>query len=217
VNDKENRPAPVFDPAFRARLKELIAWRRDVRRFRDTPVAPDLLDHLLDVACLAPSVGNSQPWRFVLVEDAGRRRAVRDNFAACNARAGQLYADERAKQYAALKLAGFEAPVHLAVFCDETTGHGHGLGKQTMPETLRYSVVGAIHTLWLAARAHGLGMGWVSVLDPAVVCAVLETPQAWSFIAYLCLGYPSQEHDVPELVRLGWQDRTADCRRVLKR
>jgi 5,6-dimethylbenzimidazole synthase len=100
--------------------------------------------------------------------------------------------------------------VHLAVCADETTGQGHGLGRQTMPETIRYSVVAAIQTLWLAARAEGLGVGWVSILDPEAARAMLDLPAGWTFVAYLCLGWPEEEHDDPELERHGWEQRSCE-------
>ncbi len=199
---------PEFDDAFRDRLARLFAWRRDVRRFRAGPVDPALVTALLEQACLSPSVGNSQPWRFVLVEDAGRRAAVTDNFRRENAEALQDYDGDRAVNYAGLKLAGLvEAPVHLAVFCDPDTERGHGLGRRTMPEMLAYSTVAAVQTLWLAARAAGLGVGWVSILDPDGVRAALDVPEDWRLIAYLCLGWPEEEHDDPELERADWQAR----------
>ncbi|HEX9767765.1 MAG TPA: 5,6-dimethylbenzimidazole synthase [Kiloniellales bacterium] len=209
---------PSFDANFRRSLRDLLAWRRDVRRFLTDPVDPALIDELLDLACLAPSVGNSQPWRFVSVASAACRREIRANFEQCNARALSGYAGEKAALYADLKLSGLaEAPVQLAVFADEATEAGAGLGRQTMPETLRYSAALAVHTLWLAARARGIGVGWVSILDPAGVARSLETPAGWSLIAYLCLGYPVEQHLDPELERCGWQARDAACRRVLVR
>jgi 5,6-dimethylbenzimidazole synthase len=137
---------PVFDAAFRAKLTELMVWRRDVRRFiPHKPVSPDLVAELLETAALAPSVGNSQPWRFVLVEDADRRAKVIANFQRANKDALADYSGEKARLYAGLKLAGLkEAPVHLAVFADEGTGQGHGLGRRTMPEMLDYSAVMAV-------------------------------------------------------------------------
>lgn len=210
--------APSFDESFRQSFAELLSWRRDVRRFLTDPVEPALLGAVLDLACLAPSVGNSQPWRFVSVESPERRSEIRANFEDCNARALGGYNGEKAALYAGLKLSGLaEAPVHLAVFADEETEAGAGLGRLTMPETLRYSAVLAVHTLWLAARAKGLGVGWVSILDPGRVAETLETPGAWSLVAYLCLGYPVEEHADPELERCGWQARDAACRRVLVR
>ena len=198
----------AFDATFRDQLRELIRWRRDVRRFRRDPLPPGTLERLLELASLAPSVGLSQPWRFVLVDDAARRAAVRDNFCSANAMALGAYAGERAERYAKLKLAGLEeAPLQLAVFADRGTEQGHGLGRRTMPEMAEYSAVMAIHTLWLVARAEGLGLGWVSILDPAEVARILETPPAWIFLGYFCLGYPQHENATPELERQGWEQR----------
>lgn len=200
--------APVFDPAFCETLEQLVIWRRDVRRFRTDAVDPALVRRLIEMSCLSPSVGNSQPWRFVLVDDPARRAAVRADFVSCNAEALNDYHGERAKLYATLKLAGLDdAPVHIAVFADHGTAAGHGLGQRTMPETLDYSVVAAIQTLWLLSRAHGLGLGWVSILGPDRVREALEVPEAWRMVAYLCLGLPEEEHTDPELVRHGWQNR----------
>jgi 5,6-dimethylbenzimidazole synthase len=200
--------APDFDAAFCDRLAVLFAWRRDVRRFRTDPVDPALLGGLLAQACLSPSVGNSQPWRFVLVEDTGRRAAIEENFRHANADALAAYDGGRAAAYAKLKLAGLrDAPVHLAVFADTAPARGHGLGRTTMPEVLEYSVVGAVQTLWLAARAAGLGLGWVSILDPVAATAALDVPDGWRMIAYLCLGWPVEEHDDPELERADWESR----------
>ena len=198
----------IFDAAFRAKLRELIIWRRDVRRFRRDPPPPGTVERLLELAALAPSVGLSQPWRFVLVEEAARRAAVRANFEQCNRAALDAYAGERAQRYASLKLAGLdEAPVHLAVFADRGTLQGHGLGRRTMPEMAEYSVVMAIHTLWLVTRAEGLGLGWVSILDPQEIARILEVPTEWIFLGYFCLGYPQEEALTPELERAGWEQR----------
>lgn len=199
---------PAFNPAFRTQLHDLFRWRRDVRHFRRDPLPPGLLPGLIEAANLAPSVGCSQPWRFVTVDDPARRAAVRASFASSNAAALAAQPDARAAAYAALKLAGLdEAPCHLAVFADPDPSQGGGLGRQTMPETVAYSAVMAIHTLWLAARAAGLGLGWVSILDPASVHATLAVPPSWILIGYLCLGYPTAEDDTPELERTAWQHR----------
>ncbi|MDQ7250959.1 5,6-dimethylbenzimidazole synthase [Dongia sedimenti] len=207
-----------FGHPFQAELAELLAWRRDVRHFRTDPVPEAVVDRLLDLACLAPSVGNSQPWRFVDVASVARRGAIIANYQTANAEALGGYRGERAALYASLKLSGLqEAPVHIAVFCDETTGQGLGLGRRTMPETLRYSAVIAVHTLWLAARARGLGLGWVSILDPAAVPQALDVPPDWSFVAYLCLGWPVEDQEQPELQQRGWQSREAACRQLLRR
>ena len=201
-------PAPVFDDAFRAGLRALLAWRRDVRHFRREPLPAGTVERLLATACLAPSVGLSQPWRFVLVEAPERRAAIRANFARCNKAALAAQPEDRAAAYARLKLAGLDdAPCQLAVFADPEATQGHALGRLTMPETALYSAVAAAHTLWLAARAEGIGMGWVSILDPAALREVLDLPPGWRLVGYFCLGYPAAEDDVPRLQRDGWETR----------
>jgi 5,6-dimethylbenzimidazole synthase len=211
-------PAPAFDDAFRARLRELIAWRRDVRRFRRDSLPEGTLERLIECACLAPSVGLSQPWRFVIVEDAERRAAIRACFESCNADALRAQAPERATRYARLKLAGLDdAPGQIAVFADRDTPQGHALGRLTMPQTIDYSVVMAVHTLWLAARAEGIGVGWVSILDPPRVSTILETPVEWTLIGYLCVGYPQDENETPTLERDGWEKRGVPDETILYR
>lgn len=200
----------TFDDHFRNQLRELFIWRRDVRRFRTDPLPAGALERLIDIACLSPSVGLSQPWRFVIVEDTARRRAVIDDFKACNAHALAYYSGERAARCTALKLSGLEeAPGHLAVFADKASDVGHGLGRATMPETTEYSVVAAICAMWLAARAEDIGVGWVSILNPASIHATLDVPDSWKFIGYLCVGYPQAESDRPELERTNWESRRA--------
>ncbi|MTH98399.1 5,6-dimethylbenzimidazole synthase [Roseibium sp. RKSG952] len=212
-----NRP-PVFDRAFADKFHELLLWRRDVRRFVTRPLEPGLLSKILDQADLAPSVGNSQPWRIVRVMSPERRATVRSTFEQENSEAMAGFDGERRALYARLKLAGLDdAPEHLAVFCDNATAQGHGLGKATMPETLAYSVVGMIQTLWLAARMRGVGVGWVSILDPVRIHEALSVSEDWQFIAYLCLGYPEEDHVDPELERAGWQGRTPLASRLYER
>lgn len=207
---------PAFDADFRAALKNLIRWRRDVRRFHTTPLPAGMVERLLRIAALSPSVGNAQPWRFVRVVDPVRRQAVHADFIVCNSEALSGYSGRQAERYASLKLSGLtDAPDHVAVYCDEETGSGHGLGCRTMPETLRYSVVGAIQTFWLAARAQGVGVGWVSILDPDNIARILKVPEAWTLVGYLCVGWPVEEHTDPELERHGWQARERDVRRFI--
>ena len=210
--------APQFDDEFRARLADLLIWRRDVRRFRPDPLPPGVIQELLALACLAPSVGFSQPWRWVMVDAPERRLAIIENFRHANQQALAEYEGPRRALYARLKLAGLvEAPVHLAVFVDPATDVGQGLGCRTMPEMLPYSVVCAVNTLWLVARAYGIGVGWVSILDPLPVPAVLDTPRHWKLVAYLCLGYPDSEQEWPELEREGWAARQSPEVLLLKR
>jgi 5,6-dimethylbenzimidazole synthase len=207
-----------FDRTFRTQLHELLVWRRDVRRFRPEPLPPGTLERLIELACLAPSVGLSQPWRFVIVDDPARRRAMIEEFKSCNSDALKSYTGDLAARYAGLKLAGMEeAPGQMAVFADPATGLGHGLGRKSMPETAEYSVVAAVSMMWLAARAEGIGMGWVSILDPVRVAAILDVPGGWRFIGYFCFGYPQAEYDSPELERAGWERRHDIKRFMLRR
>lgn len=208
MTDRPSPSPPVFDASFRDSFRDLVLWRRDVRRFRRDPIDPARIEALIELACHAPSVGHSQPWRFVLVASPERRAAVAASFARSNAKACDGYHGEQQARYAQLKLAGLaDAPVHLAMFCDEATQAGKGLGRQTMPEMLRYSVVAAVQTLWLAARADGIGVGWVSILEPDIVTRALDVPDTWTMIAYLCIGWPAEEHLDPELERAKWQQR----------
>lgn len=210
--------SPVFSPAFRRELEVLFQWRRDVRRFETTKVPERLVAQVIRAAASAPSVGLSEPWRFVRVGSVAARKAVVANFEDANALALAAQRRDKREHYASLKLAGLrDAPIQLAVFCDEATQQGSGLGVGTMPEMRRYSVVCAVMQMWLAARARGLGIGWVSILDPNRIARDLAVPNDWSLVAYLCLGYPVEEHIDPELARAGWQDRQSLPDRVLHR
>jgi 5,6-dimethylbenzimidazole synthase len=211
-------PSVSFDAAFRAQLRDLLLWRRDVRRFRPDPLPDGTLEALIELASLAPSVGLSQPWRFVVVDDRAVRKAVRKNFEVCNAQALAAQAPDRTGLYAQLKLAGLdEAPVHFAVFADRATGQGHGLGRCTMPEMIEYSAVTAVHTMWLAARAQGIGLGWISILDPTEMTLILNVPPEWKFIGYFCLGYPQADDMVPELEQAGWEQRRLAAATIIRR
>lgn len=210
--------APDFDEAFRAQFAELLVWRRDVRHFLTKPLPEGCMERLLGLACLAPSVGLSEPWRFVLVDDPEKRKAVRDNFLAANADSFASYEGERAQIYAKLKLAGLDdAPVQLAVFTEPDPEQGARLGRRTMPETVCYSAVTAIHTLWLAARVEGIGMGWVSILDPAPLNRDLGVPMHWQFIGYFCIGYPAAVRDTPELEQMRWEKRSDPASLIFRR
>ena len=199
---------PVFSREFAETLQALFRWRRDVRAFRKDALPPETFARLVRIAALAPSVGFSQPWRFVRVEDRARRAAVRASFAVCNADALREQAPGRQASYARLKLSGLDdAPLQFALFAEGEPVRGHGLGRATMPQTVAYSAVLALHTLWLAARAEGIGLGWVSILDPAVVAAALDVSPDWTFIGYFCMGYPRDEDSTPALERAGWEAR----------
>ncbi|WP_336968520.1 5,6-dimethylbenzimidazole synthase [Sphingobium aromaticiconvertens] len=190
-------------------LEKLLVWRRDVRHFDTRPVPEDEMDRLFAATRLAPSVGNAQPWRFVRLRTPALRTTLADHVDAAARQAGERYTQaEQAALYASLKLHGLrEAPEIVAVFSDESPREGHGLGIATMPEALRYSTIMAIHTLWLTAQSRGIGLGWVSILEPDWLADLLDAPAQWHFIALLCIGYAKAPSDIPELDRRGWQAR----------
>ncbi|QEG38209.1 5,6-dimethylbenzimidazole synthase [Roseimaritima ulvae] len=209
INDHDDH-VPHWDDSFREQLFELFRMRRDVRRFRTDPLPADSMARWIEAACLAPSVGLSEPWRFVSVREPAVREQVISDFKTQNQRAASQYDGDTAAHYRQLKLAGLrEAPEHLAVFVEPDPQQGKGLGRQTMPETVAYSVVAAIQNFWLAARADGVGVGWVSILRPEHINQLLDVSPDWQLIAYLCVGYPLEDDQAtPELERLGWQHRS---------
>jgi len=211
--------SPLFDAGFQEQFLQLLRWRRDVRHFGRRAVAEKDMSEILGSAVYAPSVGNAQPWRFVRLRSAAIRDALVAHVDGQNAAAARHYAGtSRYEHYLSLKLHALrEAPELLAVFCDEHPEAGHGLGIATMPEMLRYSCVMAVHTMWLAARLRGIGLGWVSILDPQDVPALLDVPAHWSLIALLCIGYPADDTDIPELETRGWQAREPLAKRVFER
>lgn len=183
-------------------LRDVLHWRRDVRHFLSDPIPDEILMRLRAAMDLAPSVGNARPWRVLQVDSPALRAGIIANFRDANAHAGAIYADEKRADYNALKLAGLnDAPVHLAVFTEQDPVEGLGLGRQTMPEMLTYSTVCAIHTLWLAARAENLGLGWVSILNPDAASCTLAAPANWRLTGYLCLGKAVFTDDTPLLDR----------------
>jgi len=197
-----------FSEDFRSKLDLLMRLRRDVRRFRSTPVDETVLTRCLDAIRLAPSVGLSEPWRILRINSDAARAAALKNFETANAQALAGYSGEQAKTYSQLKLTGMQdAPVQLAIYCDDSTTKGRGLGAGTMPEMRRYSVVTAITLFWLSLRAEGLGLGWVSILDPDQLNRDLKVPDDWSLIGYFCLGHPEEITEIPELEQKGWESR----------
>ncbi len=200
-----------FDASERAALYRAIAARRDVRaEFLPEPIGADVLDRVLGAAHQAPSVGLSQPWRFVVIRSPQTRRAVHAAFERANESAAGSYPAETEARYRALRLAGIlEAPVNICVTCDDNPARGNGLGRATMPETARYSTVCAIQNLWLAARVEGLGVGWVSIVEPAALRAIVGIPPEIAIVAYLCVGYVSRFAPVADLERDRWEARIA--------
>jgi 5,6-dimethylbenzimidazole synthase len=186
-----------------------IRERRDVRSgFLPEMLSDDVLLRLLGAAHHAPSVGLMQPWRFIVIRSPGVRSAVRGIFSQAHEVAAASYEGEQAELYRGLKLEGIlEAPQNLCIACDPVSERGHRLGRHSMPETAIYSAVCAVQNLWLAARAEGIGVGWVSILDPEALKTLLGIPPHMVLVAYLCLGYVEGFQPRPELERLGWEQR----------
>ena len=198
--------APERDAVYRA-----IAERRDVRcGFLPEPLPADVLARLLGAAYCSPSVGFMQPTRFLVVRDTAVRQAVHEAFLRANASACEGYGDQRRELYGGLKLQGLlEAPQHICLVCETESARGHGLGRQTMPETALYSTVCAVQNLWLAARAEGVGVGWVSIFAPDELRDLLAIPAHVTPVAYLCVGYVERFETEPDLERFGWESRLA--------
>lgn len=198
-----------FSEHERAAVYRAIFERRDVRRnFLPTPIPDEVLSRLLTAAHHAGSVGFMQPWNFVVIREAATKRAVKNLFRQTNGEVAARYKGERAALYRRLKLEGIkEAPVSLCVTCSRQRGGRHVLGRSTVPDTDLYSTCCAIQNLWLAARAEGIGVGWVSILDHASLKRVLRIPRPIKVVAYLCLGYVSEFAPRPDLERAGWRDR----------
>jgi 5,6-dimethylbenzimidazole synthase len=199
-----------FEESERRAVYRAIRERRDVRRgFLPEPMPDELLNRLLEAAHNAPSVGLMQPWRFIVVRDIAVRQAIHNIFLDANQRALAEYGGERQKSYAGMKLEGIlEAPQNLCIVCDSQSSQGHRLGRLTMPETAIYSTVCAVQNLWLAARSEGIGVGWVSILGPALLRHTLKIPEHITPVAYLCLGYVDAFATEPDLERVGWEKRT---------
>jgi 5,6-dimethylbenzimidazole synthase len=201
--------AEGFPEAEQRGVYRAIRDRRDVRSgFLPEPLSDQVLGRLLEAAHHAPSVGLMQPWRFILIRAIETRRAVHDIFLQSNREALETYQGDRAKKYASLKLEGIlEAPQNLCIVCNPECERGHRLGRHSIPETALYSAVCAVQNLWLAARAEGIGVGWVSILDKGMLQKVLHIPGNIVPVAYLCLGYVGRFAAEPDLERAGWEHR----------
>jgi 5,6-dimethylbenzimidazole synthase len=198
-----------FSSDERRGVYRAIYERRDVRsRFVPDPLPDAVLSRILDAAHHAPSVGLMQPWEFIVIADVGIRREVRAQFDIANRQAAEAYDGDRRDLYRRLKLEAIvDSAVNVCVTCDPTAARGHGLGRQTMPETAMYSTVCAIQNLWLAARAEGVGVGWISILDSEATRRILAIPPHLVVVGYLCLGYVSAFEVEPELATRGWECR----------
>ena len=198
-----------FPEQQREGLYRAIRERRDVRsQFLPDPIAPDVLVRLLRAAHHAPSVGFMQPWDFLIIDSIDIKRTIKALYEQANADAASNYSDERAALYRRLKLEGIvDSPINLCITCDRQRGGPHVLGRNTMLETDLFSTCLAVQNLWLAARAEGIGVGWVSIVDPVQLAQTLQLPAHVQPVAYLCLGYVSEFLPRPELEIAGWRSR----------
>lgn len=201
-------PVNVFPLAWRQGVYEAIARRRDIRSFRSVPVPPDALARILSAAHQAGSVGFSQPWNFIVIDDLELRKKIHAHVEVERTRAAQAFDRERRERYLSLKLEGIlDAPLNLCVTCDRKRFGPAVLGRNTMYDTDLYSTCAAIQNLWLAARAEGIGVGWVSILRPEVLREMLGIPGDVEVVAYLCLGFPEEFPRRPMLETAGWLPR----------
>ncbi|MFF3502645.1 nicotinate-nucleotide--dimethylbenzimidazole phosphoribosyltransferase [Streptomyces sp. NPDC003247] len=201
--------APAYDDAEREAVLKVMRERRDIRNgFRSDPIPHEVLLRVLEAAHTAPSVGHSQPWDFVVIRSADTRRAMHE----LAMRQRDAYAKSlpkgRAKQFKELKIeAILDTPVNIVVTADPTRGGRHTLGRHTQPQMAPYSSALAVENLWLAARAEGLGVGWVSFFDEREMVRALGLPDHLEVVAYLCVGYVDEFPDEPELMQAGWAKR----------
>ncbi|WP_234482701.1 nicotinate-nucleotide--dimethylbenzimidazole phosphoribosyltransferase, partial [Streptomyces sp. MBT49] len=201
--------APAYDDAEREAVLKVMRERRDIRNgFRADPIPHEVLLRVLEAAHTAPSVGHSQPWDFVVIRSADTRRAMHE----LATRQRDAYAKSlpkgRAKQFKELKIeAILDTPVNIVVTADPTRGGRHTLGRHTQPQMAPYSSALAVENLWLAARAEGLGVGWVSFFDEREMVRALGLPEHLEVVAYLCVGYVDEFPDEPELMQAGWAKR----------
>lgn len=198
-----------FSATERDGVYRAIFERRDVRsQFLPGPVPPEVLARLLQAAHHAPSVGFMQPWDFIVIESREVRAQIKAQYARENERAAARFSGEQGERYRRLKLEGIlDSPLNLCITCDRSRGGPHVLGRNTVLEADLFSACLAVQNLWLAARAEGLGVGWVSILEPAELAQVLGLPDTVVPVAYLCLGYVSAFLPQPELALAGWRQR----------
>ena len=207
IDERRGAQAP-FTPSEREAVYKAIFARRDVRRFVSTPVPVEAVERILLAAHHAPSVGFMQPWNFIVIRDPRTRKSIKQAFLSARSQEADRFSDDRKKLYLGLKLEGIEeAPLNICVTC-VSTRHGPAvLGRSLMPETDIYSTCCAIQNLWLAARAEGLGVGWVSILSEDRLKRLLRIPAHITVVGYLCVGYPARFETKPDLEAVGWLNR----------
>ncbi|MDQ7734945.1 5,6-dimethylbenzimidazole synthase [Halomonas sp. SpR1] len=198
-----------FTDSERQGVYRAIFERRDVRsQFLPDRIPPEVLARLLEAAHHAPSVGFMQPWDFIVIERRDVRETVLALFEQENQKAAEHFEGERRERYRSLKLQGImESPLNLCITCDRSRGGPHVLGRNSIVDTDLFSTCLAVQNLWLAARAEGIGVGWVSILDQDLLSTALNLPEHVYPLAYLCLGYVSEFLDQPELEAKGWRSR----------
>lgn len=201
--------AATFSDEEREAVYRAIFTRRDVRdQFLPKPVPNDVLERLLTAAHHAPSVGFIQPWNFIAIRKAETRQQIWQAFERANAEAAEMFDGEQKSKYQSLKLEGIrKAPLNICITCDRTRGGKVVLGKTHDQSMDLYSTVCAVQNLWLAARAEGIGVGWVSIFHAEDIKAILGIPEHVTIIAYLCIGYVDQLYEQPELEAKGWRKR----------
>ena len=194
-----------FDEQEREAVYRVIRERRDVRRFKSDPISDPILGRILTAAMQAPSVGYSQPWNFILVKDKATRGRIHEAFLRANEEAKKMFPGERGEKYASLKLEGIlDSALNICVTCDRKRFGPAVLGRTAQPDMDLYSAVCAVQNLWLAARSEGIGVGWVSIIKPEELSAIMKLPEGVVPIAYLCVGYTDSFAPEPELKTAGW-------------
>lgn len=199
----------AFSDSEREAVYKAIFNRRDVRgEFLPDPVPDDVLGRVLNAAHHAPSVGFMQPWDFMVIRSMDVRKRVHELFNKAHAEATGMFPEEKQDTYRNLKLEGIlESPLNLVITCDRSRTGPVVIGRTHMEWMDLYSSVCAVQNFWLAARSEGLGVGWVSIMDPDALTRTLELPESVVPVAYLCVGYVSQFHEKPELEKAGWLPR----------
>jgi len=204
MNVKHAFPAEQKEGVYQA-----IMQRRDIRaQFIDEPVSEEIIDRLLRAAHHAPSVGFMQPWNFLVVKDSDTKEQVHEGFLQAHNESADMFDDEKKEQYKGFKLEGIrESPVNLLITCDRARTGPVVIGRTVQPEMDLYSAVCAVQNLWLAARAEGIGVGWVSIIHEEVLRKIFKLPDSVVVIAYLCIGHVSYFPEMPELEKAGWLPR----------
>jgi 5,6-dimethylbenzimidazole synthase len=206
--DKSRSAQAAFTASERDAVYKAIFSRRDVRRFLSAPIAAEAVERILLAAHHAPSVGFMQPWNFIVIRDPHTKTSIKQAFLSARAQEAERFSDDRKKLYLSLKLEGIEeAPLNICVTCDSTRHGPAVLGRTLIPQTDVYSTCCAIQNLWLAARAEGLGIGWVSILSEQRLKEILRIPGHIAVVGYLCVGYPERFEAKPELETVGWLNR----------